>query len=164
MEEKFLRAEGAEEERNSPFRTKRDSSNISGSVSFDLSRLQGKLTLTPSEHLKSRKIIDILFKEGKSVSHNGFTLVYLEHPLHVLYPAQVAFSVPKRNFKRATDRNRIKRLLREAYRLQKFSFYSELIAHERHLAIMWVYKGRNLPDFITVLHEVDFCLNKIMTK
>lgn len=164
MEEKFLRAEGAEEERNSPFQTKRDSSNISGSVRFDLGRLQGVYTLTRSEHLKSRKVIDILFKEGKSVSHNGFTLVYLDHPLPILYPAQVAFSVPKRNFKHANDRNRVKRLLREAYRLQKFSFYTALIAADRHLAIMWVYKGRQLPDFDTVQTEVAFCLKKAAAK
>ncbi|MBK8657991.1 MAG: ribonuclease P protein component [Bacteroidetes bacterium] len=76
----------------------------------------------------------------------------------------MAFSVPKRNFKHATDRNRVKRLLREAYRLQKFSFYTALIAADRHLAIMWVYKGRQLPDFDTVQTEVAFCLKKAAAK
>ena len=72
------------------------------------------------EKLKSKKQIDLLFKEGRSV---------VAFPLRVKYqflsvaearaPVQAGVSVSKKSFRHAVDRNRIKRLIREAYRLQK---------------------------------------------
>ena len=164
MEEKLLREEDQEAERNSPLRTRRDLSNSSVAKSFatfDVNLLKGKNTFGKDEKLKSKKIIDQLFKEGKSVSTNGFTLVYLVNPLTTFYPAQASFSVPKRNFKHAVDRNRVKRLMREAYRLNKTAFYEKLVERKQQLAIMFVYKGKELPELESVTTAVLHCLNKI---
>ena len=164
MEERLLQAEEPEAERNSPLLTRRDLSNSSVAKSFaafDVSLLKGKNTFGKDEKLKSKKIIDQLFKEGKSVSTNGFTLVYLVKPLTTFYPAQASFSVPKRNFKHAVNRNRIKRLMREAYRLNKPLLYEKLVERKEQMAIMFVYKGKELPELEIVTKAVLHCLNKI---
>jgi ribonuclease P protein component len=85
-----------------------------------------RLTLSKEEKLKSRKLIEKLFIEGDSLK---------EYPLRLKYlkirdennSVKVAFSVPKRNFKLAVDRNRIKRLLRESYRKNKVVFVEGLM-------------------------------------
>lgn len=164
MEEKFWHAEGQEVGKNLPYQTRRDLSSTSADgaafAGFDIERAAGH-TLGKAEKLKSQKIIDQLFNEGKAVSHNGFTLVYLYLPLQTIYPAQVSFSVPKRNFKHAHERNRIKRLMREAYRLNKLPLYQKLVEQKKQVAMMWVYKGKALPDYETVTKEVLWCLGKL---
>lgn len=83
-------------------------------------------TLGKEERLKSRKLIEQLYSEGKSVKVFPLRMVYLQTEHTSEFPAQVGVSVPKRNFKRAVDRNRIKRLLRESYRLQKAIVYTAI--------------------------------------
>ncbi len=164
MEEKLLREEDQEAEKNSPLRTREGLSSPPAAkpfAEFDVNLLKGKNTFGKDEKLKSKKIIDQLFKEGKSVSTNGFTLVYLVKPLSTFYPVQAGFSVPKKHFKHAVDRNRIKRLMRETYRLNKTSLYENLAERKEQMAIMFVYKGKELPNHETVTKAVLHCLNKI---
>ncbi len=71
------------------------------------------------EKLKSKKIIDLLFKEGKSVSKYPLRLVYVAHDFEENVPMKMGVSVSKKYFKHAVDRNYFKRLLRECYRLNK---------------------------------------------
>lgn len=85
-----------------------------------------KFTLGKEERLKSRKLIGKLYAEGKSIKTFPLRMVYMQTEHTSQFPVQVGVSVPKRNFKRAVDRNRIKRLLRESYRLQKNIVYSEV--------------------------------------
>lgn len=165
MEEKYLHAEEPEAERNSQFLTRRDlsSSSLAKSFSdFDLSLIREKATFEKCEKLKSRKTIDQLFNEGKSVSTNGFTLVYLIKPLPQTYfPAQAGFSVPKKFFKHAVDRNRVKRLMREAYRLNKYAFYESLVERKQQMAVMFIYKGKALPTYEACIKAVIDCLKRI---
>ena len=72
---------------------------------------------TKSVKLKSRKTIELLFEKGKTVTSFPVKVYFIT--IKNDETTQAAFSVPKRNFKKAVDRNRIKRKLREAYRLQK---------------------------------------------
>ncbi len=85
-----------------------------------------KFTLGKEERLKSRKLIGRLYSEGEYIKKFPLKMVYLQTEHTSKYPTQVGVSVPKRLFKRAVDRNRIKRLLRESYRLQKEIVYSEV--------------------------------------
>ena len=85
-----------------------------------------RFTLGKEERLKSRKLIGRLYAEGKSIKVFPLRMVYIQTEHTSEYPAQVGVSVPKRNFKRAVDRNRLKRLLRESYRKEKHIVYSEL--------------------------------------
>ena len=72
-----------------------------------------------AEKLKSKKIIDLLFSEGKSVSKYPLRLVYIQHDFEEDIPLKIGVSVSKKYFKKAVDRNYYKRLLRECYRLNK---------------------------------------------
>jgi ribonuclease P protein component len=85
-----------------------------------------KHTLGKKERLKSKKIIERLYKEGTSLKYFPLRMVYLQTDHTSDFPAQVGVSVAKRNFKLAVDRNRIKRLMRETYRLQKQIVYENL--------------------------------------
>ena len=79
-----------------------------------------KNTLGKKERLKSKKLIGKLFEEGKSIKKYPFRLIYLIQDKNSFkIKTQASFSVPKRNFKKAVDRNRIKRLIKEAYRLEQ---------------------------------------------
>jgi ribonuclease P protein component len=76
------------------------------------------------EIIRHKKIFDKFFREGKNVYVRGIKLAYYAEPCGKslsLYP-KVAFSVPKRLFPRAVDRNYLKRLMREAWRLNKTCF------------------------------------------
>jgi ribonuclease P protein component len=74
------------------------------------------------ERLKSKRLIGLLFKHGKVTKIYPFRIISLpvpENDRSALSAHQVLFSVPKRNFRKAVQRNRIKRQMREAYRVNK---------------------------------------------
>lgn len=97
------------------------------------------------EKLKSKKQIALLFKEGKSVSAYPVKLIYLKQDKTLADPKiKVAVTVPKRSFNRAVDRNRIKRLLREAYRLNKGAVFNNI---EGNFALLFLYLGKEIPQY-----------------
>lgn len=80
-----------------------------------------KHTFPKEEHLCRKKLIDELFgKQSSSFGVYPLRIVWLKNDAPTGAPPQVLISVSKRNFKRAVDRNRLKRLIREAYRLNKY--------------------------------------------
>lgn len=163
MEEKFLQEEEPGAEKSSRSLTKRDLNRSFAGKSFadfDIAKINGN-KFSAEEKLKSKKTIDKLFNEGKSVSQSGFTLVYCITQLTSFYPAQAGFVVPKRSFKHAVDRNRIKRLMREVYRKNKFTLYEKLIERKQQLALMCVYKGKDMPDYEKAEKSVVACLKKL---
>jgi ribonuclease P protein component len=85
-----------------------------------------KHTLGKEERLKSKKLIESLYQKGSSVKVFPLRMIFLQTAHTSNFPAQVGISVAKRNFKLAVDRNRIKRLMRESYRLQKGIVYNHL--------------------------------------
>lgn len=85
-----------------------------------------KQTFTKEERLVSKNLFEQLFTEGKQLKVFPFRMVYLKTKLTTKFPVQVALTAPKRIIKKAVDRNRIKRQMREAYRKNKQTVYDEL--------------------------------------
>lgn len=125
-----------------------------------------KHTLGKRERLCSRKLIDSLFKGGGSRAMSGFPLrmVYAMTERHEGEPAaQILVSVPKRCFKRAVKRNRIKRLVREAYRLNKHILADALERHEPQMSatMAFIYTDSHLHDYATVEQRVRNLLTRL---
>jgi ribonuclease P protein component len=100
-------------------------------------------TFPKSERLSSQKIIDSLFTQGQSLSHRPFIIRFIPLPDQTIGHHQVLISVSKRNFRKAVDRNKIKRLLREAYRLNKHIISS---LNNKH-AIAYIYTFKEILPF-----------------
>ncbi len=93
------------------------------------------------EKLTSKKIIEELFKKGSSAHSYPFLIKYTPNQEDGFH--KVLISVSKRNFKRAVDRNLLKRRIREAYRLNK-----HLIADsEKFFNIAFIYIGKEITNF-----------------
>jgi ribonuclease P protein component len=125
--------------------------------------LAKQFTLGKKERLKSRKLIAQLFSEGENFPFSPFRIYYLFCPLiNSDSPLQFAVSVPAKNFKRAVDRNRIKRLTREAYRLQRNSLQEKLKEKKLQLNIFFVYTAKDFTEFNTVKEKLNLILNRMM--
>jgi ribonuclease P protein component len=75
---------------------------------------------------------------------------------------QCGVAVSSKNFKKAVDRNRIKRVVREAYRLQKKALQEKLKEKNKGLYIFLVYTGKELPEYQLVYDKVNVILNKLL--
>ncbi len=96
-------------------------------------------------HLKSKKTIDLLFESGKHVTCFPLRLTYM--PLEQLDCNQAGFTVPKRNFKNAVARNRIKRQMRETYRLNQQLLVTK---SGTKFALLFIYTAKQSLDFLPI--------------
>ena len=119
-----------------------------------------QFTLEKNERLKSRKLIEQLFKTGKSFNTFPFKVFYLlDSPSSTL---QFGAGVSTKNFKKAVDRNRIKRLTREAWRLQKNSVAELLKTSNKRLSVFFIYTQKELPDYKTINDKTGLILKKLI--
>lgn len=77
-------------------------------------------------------------------------------------PLQAGFTVSSKFFKKAVDRNRIKRITREAYRLQKEPLEAALYQHKKSLHVFLLFTGKELPEFALAKEKVGLILNKLI--
>ncbi len=104
------------------------------------------------EKLKSQKLIEKLFSEGKSIAVYPLRLVYLKTTFEEPVQIKTGVSVSKRNFKTAVARNRIKRLMREVYRLNKTNYFNNI---PDQYAFMILYIGKTSTDFPTISKKMN---------
>lgn len=115
----------------------------------------------PGEHLKRKTYIRKVFSDGCSLYVFPIRFVYAsiaresEHQY-----AQIGVSVSKRFFRKATDRNKIKRWLREAYRKNK---YLVDLNKQTLYAGMFIYTGKQLPDYVTIEKSMQALLKQFTT-
>lgn len=84
----------------------------------------------------------------------------VDQPLNK-YPVQAGFSASTKRFPHAVDRNRVKRLTRECWRLQKQQLYDVLSQHSRQLAIFFIYTDKKIAPFDTLHHKISVILKKL---
>jgi ribonuclease P protein component len=113
-----------------------------------------KNRFSKSERLCSKKAIEALFKDGKSFFCSPFLIVWAYSNSDMPFPAQVAFSIPKKGFKLAVTRNLIKRRTREAYRVNKAFLYDILHTKEKKIVFTMIFRDNSIPDFVTVENSV----------
>ena len=118
-------------------------------------------TYSKNEKLKSKKLIEQLFSEGKSVSAFPLRMVYLKTTFDENTNIKVGVSVSKRHFKKAVDRNRLKRLLREAYRLNKLTFFNN---SSESYALMILYISKDGTDFESLNKKMKQLLEAFTNK
>jgi len=121
------------------------------------------LSLSKSERLKSKKLIDSLFTDGKSCFIHPFKIQYRLIPKSE-NPLQFTCTVPKRNFKKAVDRNLIKRRTKEAYRIQKTFLREQLTTSNYSLICMFVYIDRQILTYSSIEKSMKNALLKLGEK
>lgn len=125
--------------------------------------MKKQFTLGKDERLKSRKQIDHLFREGRSFNLFPYRVLFAISPRQPDSSIAIQFGigVSTRHFKKAVDRNRIKRLSREAWRLQKNELTELLTAKEKCLNVFFVFTGKELVAFAEVNEKIAGSINKL---
>ncbi|MGX1928013.1 ribonuclease P protein component [Flagellimonas sp. 2504JD4-2] len=111
-------------------------------------KVVSNFTFPKNEKLKSKKVFEHLFIEGKSITSFPIKLIYLNVDFDDDTNIKVGVVAPKKKFKSAVKRNHIKRLLREAYRLNKHVVFNKI---EGNFAFLFLYLGNTMPNY----DEVD---------
>jgi ribonuclease P protein component len=114
--------------------------------------------LPKSERLCNIKLIEDLYKSPSFVKAYPIIFSYKTFDFQFDAPFQILFTVPKRNFKSAVDRNRIKRILRDRFRLNKHQF-NDFFLNRKGICSL-VYTAKELPDYQTI----DASIKKILVK
>ena len=122
--------------------------------------MAGRATLGKKERLKSRKLIGQLFSEGKRMAVPPFRINYILKT-GVPKKLQAGVTVSTRYFKKASDRNKIKRQTREAWRLQKAEL-NELLQGD--LAVFFVYTEKELPEYAALHAAVGKAILQLIKK
>ncbi len=133
-----------------------------------LKEINLRFTLNKAERVTRRKVIEELFAAGRTFS---------SHPLRVFYlkkeaagstgdesedaPLQFGVGVSKRHFKKAVDRNRIKQLLKETYRVQKEPLLCAVLEKNVSLRVFVIFTGKELPLFEELQSKVAEVLERL---
>ena len=106
-------------------------------------------TFHKSERLCSKKAFSYIFEHGESLGAGVLKFFYaLDIPEGFTESfCSVSFAVPKRNFKRAVDRNLLKRRMRESYRLHKHDLHEALMLREKNIALLIKYQPRKVQSY-----------------
>lgn len=145
------------------------------------------LTLSKDQRLKSRKLIGNVFSEGKPVQSFPIRAVCLfsensgqssqtqDQPGPTGFPdpkeipsskafnyLQAGFSVSTRNFKKAVDRNRVKRLMKEVYRKKRPELEAALTSAGKQLTLFFIFTGKELPGYELVEVKMHLVIKRIL--
>ncbi len=122
--------------------------------------MANKFTLGKDERLKSRKQIEELFAKGQKFSSGFFRVHFLIDKIGGS-ELQCGIAVSNKNFKMAVDRNKIKRLAREAWRLQKNELKEKLSASGQQMNVFLIYTGKTIVPYSEVLEVIQKIISKL---
>ena len=119
-------------------------------------------SFSKEERLCSVKLIEKLFHNGSSFLLYPFRIIWLQEELSAGNPVQVLISVPKKKFKRAVDRNLLKRRIREIYRLQKSeNLYPFLAEHSVTMILGINYIGNEIGEYAFLEKKFNAAISKL---
>jgi len=121
----------------------------------------GLNSLSKSERLHGKVIIDHLFKQGDKLKVNPFRVIWLDRKTDLQLPVRFGISVSRRISKLAVHRNYIKRICREAYRCSKHKLISYCKEEETGLDFFLIYLGPKDPDPNEIRDKIILILNRL---
>lgn len=123
-------------------------------------------TYNNNQKLKSRKAIESLFAEGKVINIAPLRANWLltDNNSNDVNKLLCSVGVSKRYFKKAVERNRIKRLMREAWRLQKNGLEENLQGQKKLLHVFINYTGQDMPEYKTVFEKTGAIIEKLLER
>ena len=130
--------------------------------------LSNKFTYQKKDKLKSRKQTQFLFSNGKAITMHPIRLIYnIENAESGIFPTgllQAGVGAPSRHFRKAVQRNRVKRLLREGYRLEKPDFMSAISLTNTRLNLFFLYVDENVQSQQQIQTTMKLLLQKLADK
>ena len=114
--------------------------------------------------LKGVKSFDLLFEKGKRHWASPFEAIVLEVAYDEMAPLKVGFAAPKRKLKKATDRNRMKRLMRESFRLNKSSLVNLCNEQKRGLLLLFISQCNSIVEFPKTQEKIKLLLQRLISE
>lgn len=125
--------------------------------------MAGIYTLSKAEILSSRKLIEKIFRrEGEMITKFPLSFIFMKINFNENVKAQILFSVSSKKIKKAHDRNRIKRMLRESYRLQKPEIYSKIDGYKYIFCLN--YNSTEIAEYNEINEKVIYLINEFYKK
>ncbi len=121
-------------------------------------------TFRKEERLKSSKAIKQLFSCGKSFLVHPFKVNWQIRAEKGKYPTRLLISVSKRNFRKAVERNHLKRICREAYRKNKYLLYEFLEQNNLQCDLSLVYIGKKSDDYSQIEKKIIILINRLISE
>lgn len=118
---------------------------------------------TKKERLSGTKPIRELIATGDAFLCFPFRIIWQSAGEEQLFPVRIAFSIPKRKFKKATTRNLIRRRIREAYRKNKSFLYNNLIKENKKIILLLVYISEEVLPFSIIEEKIILTLRQVAT-
>lgn len=118
-------------------------------------------TFNKEERLSGKILIDQLFKKGDAFTVHPFKVFWMEQTFESKYPVQVIISVPVKHFKKATERNQIRRYIKEAYRLNKKELYVELKQLKKNIILGLIYIDKNKHPYTWTEAKIILTLHRL---
>ena len=135
---------------------------LTNGISNDKPASSSRFTLGREERLSGKKIVVRLFESGLSFSEYPFRIYFLSAELPTRSSVQVLFSVPKKKFPKAHDRNRIRRLMREGWRKNKEVFLRQCIDQKIQVAVALVYTSKKITAFNAAEDKIKVVLSRLI--
>jgi ribonuclease P protein component len=118
-------------------------------------------TFTKDERLCKKVLIAKLFREGFSFYIHPYRVTFLETDVPGNSPAQILISVPKHIVRKAVQRNRIKRRIREAYRKNKEVLYEGLTENKKQMAFCITYTSKEILPYGLMQEKIILLLQRL---
>ena len=126
--------------------------------------IQQRYTFRKAEKLCSKKVIEQLIhgSHTQKLVKYPFIFIWKEHPNKTDYPVQILISVSKKYSKKAVERNRVKRQIREIYRSRKHKLYEDLQVKNKQLALIVFFIGKGSVSFTSMEESFEKLIGKLI--